>query len=47
VDAEASKLTVHAGRAGLFKFAGHEHEIAVGRFSGEVVAMPAKSAAPA
>ena len=38
VDPEASKLTVHAGRAGLFKFAGHEHEIAVGRFSGEVVA---------
>src|SRR5262245_20167565 len=38
VDAEASKLSVHAGRAGLFKFAGHDHEIAVGHFSGEVVA---------
>lgn len=41
VDAEASRLTVHAGRAGLFKFAGHEHEIAAGKFNGEVVADPA------
>ena len=40
VDPEASRLTLHAGRAGLFKFAGHAHEIAVGSFSGQVSADP-------
>lgn len=40
VDPEASRLVVHAGRAGLFKFAGHEHEIAVGSFNGQVIADP-------
>lgn len=32
-----SKVTVHVGRAGVFSFAGHEHEV-VGPVTGEVVA---------
>ena len=38
VDASASRVTVKVGRAGLLKFAGHEHEASALAFSGEVVA---------
>ncbi len=41
VDASASKVTIRVGKAGLFKFAGHEHEVSALGFSGEVVADPA------
>jgi len=33
-----SRITVHVGKAGLFKFAGHEHEILGHAKSGEIVA---------
>src|SRR5262249_58708036 len=38
VDPDASSIAVHVGKAGMFKFAGHEHEVLAPRFSGEVVA---------
>jgi polyisoprenoid-binding protein YceI len=38
VDSAASSLHVRVGKAGLFKFAGHEHDIVAGRLSGTVVA---------
>ncbi len=37
VDAAASAVTIHVGKAGLFKFAGHEHEVAAKQVSGEIV----------
>jgi polyisoprenoid-binding protein YceI len=40
VDAERSAVTIHVGRAGLFKFAGHEHEVLAPRFGGDVLADP-------
>lgn len=40
VDAAASHVTIHVGRAGLFKFAGHEHAVVSGGVAGEVVADP-------
>ena len=40
VDPEQSAATVHVGRAGLFKFAGHEHEVLAPRFTGEIQADP-------
>ncbi len=36
VDAERSSVTIHVGKAGLFRFAGHEHEVLAPRLSGEV-----------
>ena len=33
-----SRITVHVGRAGLFKFAGHEHEVVGHTSAGEVTA---------
>ncbi len=44
VDASASRVTIRVGKAGLFKFAGHEHEVWALGFSGEVVANPAELA---
>jgi polyisoprenoid-binding protein YceI len=44
VDASASRVTIKVGRAGLFKFVGHEHEVSALGFSGEVVADPAQLA---
>ena len=41
VDASASRVTIQVGKAGLFKFAGHEHEVSALGFSGDVVAHPA------
>lgn len=38
VDAARSQVVVHVGRAGLFKFAGHEHEVLAPRFAGEIQA---------
>lgn len=37
VDGGESRVTVEVGRAGLFKFAGHEHTVSAGGLSGEVV----------
>jgi polyisoprenoid-binding protein YceI len=38
VDAARSQVRVHVGRAGLLKFAGHEHEIVTTAIEGEVLA---------
>ncbi len=38
VDPGASSASVHVGKTGLGSFAGHEHEITVGRIRGEVLA---------
>jgi polyisoprenoid-binding protein YceI len=40
VDPERSAVAIHIGRAGLFKFAGHEHEVLAPRFGGEIQADP-------
>jgi polyisoprenoid-binding protein YceI len=40
VDSARSSLTVRAGRAGVFKFAGHDHEIRAVAVTGEVTADP-------
>jgi polyisoprenoid-binding protein YceI len=37
VDAAASQVTVHVGRAGAFGFAGHDHEVAVPKVDGVIV----------
>ena len=44
VEASPSRVTIKVGKAGLFKFAGHEHEVSALGFSGEVVADPAEIA---
>jgi polyisoprenoid-binding protein YceI len=41
VDPAASTLTVHVGKAGLFKFAGHEHEVTAPVSSGRIEAAAA------
>lgn len=41
VDPAASTMTVHVGKAGLFKFAGHEHEVTAPIASGRIEADPA------
>lgn len=38
VDPAASTLTIHVGKAGLFKFAGHEHEVTAPVSSGRIEA---------
>jgi polyisoprenoid-binding protein YceI len=38
VDEDASSMVVHVGKAGLFSFAGHNHDIKVTGFQGRVVA---------
>lgn len=40
VDAGGSAVTIHVGKAGLFKFAGHEHEVMASAFEGEIHADP-------
>jgi polyisoprenoid-binding protein YceI len=40
VDPERSAVTIHVGKAGLFKFAGHEHEVLAPRFGGDIQADP-------
>jgi len=40
VDPALSRVTVLVGKAGLFKFAGHEHEVLAEAMRGEVVADP-------
>ena len=40
LDPGASRMVIHVGKAGLFGFAGHEHEIGVGSLAGVVVADP-------
>src|SRR5258706_11808184 len=39
VDAARSSVVVHVGKAGVFKFAGHAHDVLAPRVSGEVVAV--------
>jgi len=39
-DPARSTVAIHVGRAGLFKFAGHEHEVLALRLEGEVQADP-------
>ena len=34
LDATHSRLTIHVGKAGIFGFAGHEHEVVAGAFRG-------------
>jgi len=38
VDPARSEVVVHVGRAGLFSFAGHAHEVLAPRFEGEILA---------
>jgi polyisoprenoid-binding protein YceI len=38
LDARGSRFAIQVGKAGLFGFAGHEHEIVAGAFQGTVVA---------
>jgi polyisoprenoid-binding protein YceI len=38
VDPAASTMTIHVGKAGLFKFAGHAHEVTAPVFSGRIEA---------
>jgi polyisoprenoid-binding protein YceI len=40
VTGSESRLTIQVGRAGLFKFAGHEHEVLARSFSGRILADP-------
>jgi polyisoprenoid-binding protein YceI len=40
VDPSASRVSVHVGKAGLFSFAGHEHDVLAATFKGDVVADP-------
>src|SRR5262249_55936047 len=40
VAADESAFTVTVGKSGLFKFAGHEHEVVAGTFTGEIDANP-------
>jgi polyisoprenoid-binding protein YceI len=40
VDPARSAVAIHVGRAGLFKVAGHEHEVLATRLEGEVQADP-------
>jgi len=40
VDAERSRVSIHVGKAGAFKFAGHEHDVIARLLEGEVVAVP-------
>ena len=40
LDPAKSRVLVHVGKAGLFKFAGHEHEVLAPLREGEVVADP-------
>jgi len=42
VDAGASEVTVHVGKAGLLSFAGHTHEVAAHRLAGQVVVDPSE-----
>jgi polyisoprenoid-binding protein YceI len=35
-----SRVSIHVGRAGLFKFAGHEHEVLAPAVAGRIVAEP-------
>lgn len=45
VDSTRSSLTLHTGRAGLFRFAGHDHEIRAVAMAGEIAADPEHLAA--
>ena len=40
LDAKASQISVHVGKAGLFRFAGHEQDVVVGSFRGKVSVDP-------
>lgn len=40
IEAERSRVTIAVGKAGLFAFAGHEHEVVAPAVTGEVIANP-------
>jgi polyisoprenoid-binding protein YceI len=40
VEPARCSVAIHVGRSGLFKFAGHAHEVVASRCDGEVVAVP-------
>jgi polyisoprenoid-binding protein YceI len=40
LDSGASRLVIHVGKAGLFGFAGHEHEVVAGTFHGSATFDP-------
>jgi polyisoprenoid-binding protein YceI len=44
LDPAHSRLTIHVGKAGLFGFAGHEHEIVAGPFHGTATFDPERPA---
>ncbi len=44
VDSAASSLRISVGRAGLFSFAGHEHEVLATAIEGRIVANPEEAA---
>jgi polyisoprenoid-binding protein YceI len=45
LDATRSSLTIHTSRAGLLKFAGHDHDIRALAMKGEIIADPANLSA--
>jgi len=44
LDPEHSRMTIHVGKAGLFGFAGHEHEVVAGSFRGTATFDPGRLA---
>ncbi len=44
LDPAHSRLTIHVGKAGLFGFAGHEHEVVAGAFRGTATFDPERPA---
>jgi polyisoprenoid-binding protein YceI len=40
LDPKASQIVIHVGKSGLFRFAGHEHDVVVGSFRGKAVVDP-------
>jgi polyisoprenoid-binding protein YceI len=40
LDPKAGQIVIHVGKSGLFRFAGHEHDVVVGSFRGKVAVDP-------
>jgi polyisoprenoid-binding protein YceI len=45
IDPSQSEVTVHVGKSGMFKFAGHEHQVLAPEFHGRILANPENLAA--
>ena len=45
LDPKASEIVVHVGKAGLFRFAGHEQDVVAGSVRGTVALDPEQMAA--